>query len=64
MAWVVPPDRFISFMNRPVSGMDLNALRMPGSFSLLGFLNALSVTAIWPLPAGALNAWLRQRLGA
>ena len=64
LLWFVAPGPFMSFMNSLFHGMDFNVLLKPGSFSLVGFIGALLVIAIWSLLARTLYGWLRQRLGA
>lgn len=62
VAWVLAPGPFMTFMNSLFHGMSFNALLKPGTFSLLGFIGALLVLAIWSFLAGTFYGWLRQRL--
>jgi hypothetical protein len=64
LAWVAAPGLFMEFMNNLFHGLDFTALLKPAAFSVMGFIEALMVLAVWAFAAGTFFGWLHQRLNA
>ena len=54
----------MDFMNNLFHGLAFTALLKPAAFSVIGFIEALMVLAVWAFAAGTFFGWLHQRLNA
>jgi hypothetical protein len=62
--WAAAPALFMDFMNNLFHGLDFTALLKPAAFSVIGFIEALMVLAVWAFAASTFFGWLHQRLNA
>lgn len=64
LAWAAAPALFMDFMNNLFHGLDFTSLLKPAAFSVIGFIEALMVRAVWAFAAGTFFGWLHRRLNA
>lgn len=64
LAWVAAPGLFMDFMNKLFHGLAFTALLKPAAFSVIGFIEALMVLAVWAFAENTFFGWLHQRLNA
>lgn len=64
LAWAAAPGLFMDFMNNLFHGLDFSSLLKRSAFSVVGFIEALMVLAVWAFLAGTFFGWLHRRLNA